>query len=262
MTNESSANKVAFFIARIGTEGSDIRFASDLVLNLIVKPAARKAGLDDAQRADEIDLPGRITDTVINRIADGPAVIADLTGRNPNVFYEVAIAHAASVPLVQLIEADELASLPFDVDDQNTIQYRADDYSTYIEAAERTAAQLEAAIGGARGSTPIVAARQFKALEQVPQGEGTALVLRELDRIGERLRRLEGEAQYERLGRTFFESRSRDPLATLAYFDPLRAGEAVRRAESELPAQSPAAEERRQQRNEERRQRRLQRSES
>jgi hypothetical protein len=191
MTEESTANRVAFFVARIGGAGSEARFASDLVLHSIAKPAALGAGLNDAQRADEIDLPGRITDTVINRIIDGPAVIAGLTGRNPNVFYEVAIAHAARVPLVQLIEASELEELPFDVDDQNTIQYESGDYTTYVAAAERASTQLKAALEGRAAASPIITARQFKALEQVPSGEETTLMLRELTRMSDRLRRVE-----------------------------------------------------------------------
>ena len=51
----------------------------------IVKPAARQLGFAGAERADETNQPGLITNTVIERIVNGPGVVADLSGRNPNV---------------------------------------------------------------------------------------------------------------------------------------------------------------------------------
>jgi hypothetical protein len=39
-------------------------------------------------------------------------VIADLTGRNPNVFYDLGITHSFARPLISI--ADSAGSLPFD----------------------------------------------------------------------------------------------------------------------------------------------------
>ena len=55
-----------------------------------------------AIRADQISEPGMITSQVIQHIVDDPPVVADLSGRNPNVFYELAIRHILRKPLVQL----------------------------------------------------------------------------------------------------------------------------------------------------------------
>lgn len=152
-----------FFISRIGPEASRVRFDSDVVLHNIAKPAARLAGFEDAERADEVDKLGRITSRVVERIVNGPAVIADLTGRNPNVYYEVALAHASRVPLVQIVEQSEIDSIPFDVSDQNTIGYTAGDFATYQVAAKRVAAQLQSAIDDpARIDNPIEVFTQFK----------------------------------------------------------------------------------------------------
>jgi hypothetical protein len=86
MTKVTDGRKTCFFIAPIGLEGSDVRVRSDQVLKHIVAPAARECGYDTI-RADQISEPGIITSQVIQHVVEDPLVVADLTDRNPNVFY-------------------------------------------------------------------------------------------------------------------------------------------------------------------------------
>src|SRR4051812_20577518 len=79
---------------------------SDQVLKYIIRPAVEQCGYS-AMRADEIDQPGMITSQVIQHVVEDPLVVADLTDRNPNVFYELAVRHALRKPLVQLIKKGE-----------------------------------------------------------------------------------------------------------------------------------------------------------
>lgn len=88
-----------FFIAPIGAPGSDERKRSDGVLKYIVQRAAEKVGLH-AVRADELGEPGLITSQVIEHILNAKAAVADLTGANPNVYYELAVRHTAQLPVV------------------------------------------------------------------------------------------------------------------------------------------------------------------
>ena len=75
-------------------------------------------------RADQIPLPGIITDHIIKHLLGDELVIADLTGSNPNVFYELAIRHATRKPVVQIIQEGE--RIPFDTAAMRTIEYSFD----------------------------------------------------------------------------------------------------------------------------------------
>jgi exonuclease VII small subunit len=124
--------KLCFVIAPIGDADSDTRKRSDQVLKHVIRPAVTTCGYK-AVRADEIDKPGLITSQVIQHVVNDPLVVADLTERNPNVFYELAIRHALRRPLVQLIRKGE--TIPFDVAGTRTIYVDHHDLDS-VEAAK------------------------------------------------------------------------------------------------------------------------------
>ena len=77
-------------------------------------------------RADDVDSPGYILTTVWENIGKARLVIADLSGQNPNVFYEVGIAHSfKNKEQVILISRDQ-DSIPFDLRQLRTIIYNND----------------------------------------------------------------------------------------------------------------------------------------
>jgi len=110
--------KKCFVISPIGEEGSEMRERSDKVLEHIIKPPVEECGYE-CMRADEISEPGIITSQIIQHLIDDDLVVADLTGRNPNVYYELAVRHVVRKPIVQVIQAGE--SIPFDVAGTRTI---------------------------------------------------------------------------------------------------------------------------------------------
>lgn len=137
----SEKKKVCFVISPIGAEGSDIRRRADQVLRHIISPAAEAAGFATI-RADQISEPGLITTQVIQHIVEDPLVIADLTGSNANVFYELAIRHAIRKPLVQIIQKDE--KIPFDVAGMRTIPVDHRDLDSAQEAKTEIQKQIDA----------------------------------------------------------------------------------------------------------------------
>ncbi len=64
-------------------------------------------------RADEIFTTGSVVDQVWEQICKAKVLLADLTDKNPNVFYEVGLAHAKGRPVV--LTAAKLDDVPFDL---------------------------------------------------------------------------------------------------------------------------------------------------
>jgi hypothetical protein len=107
-------------ISPIGGEGSPARRHADDVFDFIIKPAVLECGLE-ALRSDHLHEPGRISEQMFREILTGDCCVALLTGHNPNVFYELAVAQVAGTPVVSLIEKGE--ALPFDIQDFRCVRY-------------------------------------------------------------------------------------------------------------------------------------------
>ncbi len=109
-----------FVISPIGTRDSEIREHADDVYDYIIKPAMDECEIE-AVRSDHMREAGKITEQMFQEIFADDMCIALLTGHNPNVFYELAVAQAAAKPVLILIDRSE--ELPFDVQDLRCIIY-------------------------------------------------------------------------------------------------------------------------------------------
>ena len=128
-----------FYITPIGEDGSEQRKHSDLFLGSIVEPALEHLGLR-VVRADSIDKPGTITKQIMEYLLRARLVIADLSFHNPNVFYELAIRHAARLPVVQIIRASE--RIPFDLNQIRTIRIDTSDIYTLVPKIDTYRAEI------------------------------------------------------------------------------------------------------------------------
>lgn len=75
-------------------------------------------------RADEIYSNRPIIDDIWKLINEAKVIVADLTERNPNVFYEVGLAHAIGKEVILLAQSVE--DIPFDLRHLRTIIYKND----------------------------------------------------------------------------------------------------------------------------------------
>lgn len=105
MNNDTSPKPFAFVIMPFLKEFDDI-------YQLGIKPSCEKSGAY-AERVDEQIFHESILQRIYNQISKADVIIADMTGRNPNVFYEAGYAHALGKPVILLTQAAE--DIPFDL---------------------------------------------------------------------------------------------------------------------------------------------------
>ena len=76
------------------------------------------------QRADDMFGSRDIMQDIWERICNSRLVIADCTGRNPNVFYEIGIAHCVGTPVLLITQRHD--DIPFDL---KSIRYLSYEYT-------------------------------------------------------------------------------------------------------------------------------------
>jgi hypothetical protein len=86
----------------------------------IYVPAIKDAGLEPV-RADELFTTGSVVEQIWEQIEKSKLLLADLSGKNANVFYEMGLAHAASKPVV--FTSSDVADVPFDLRHLRVIIY-------------------------------------------------------------------------------------------------------------------------------------------
>lgn len=92
----------------------------DDIYKLGIKEAAKEVGAY-AERVDEQIFTEGILERIFNQISKADVIVADMTGRNPNVFYEVGYAHAlGKIVLLLTQKADDI---PFDLKHKQHIIY-------------------------------------------------------------------------------------------------------------------------------------------
>lgn len=156
--------KICFVISPIGEEGSETRERSDQVLKHIITGPVEQLGYT-VVRADKISEPGIITTQIIEHIVDADLVIADLTEKNPNVFYELAIRHAIRKPLVQMIKKGEI--IPFDVAATRIIQFDLQNLDSVASAKEEISSQVQSLeAGNSEVHNPISVSLDLKVLKE------------------------------------------------------------------------------------------------
>lgn len=125
--------KSIFFVTPIGSEGSTQRIRSDQVMRHILGPSLSEEF--EIIRADQVEHPDDINRDVIRRLNDSDLVVADLSGQNPNVMYEVGIRHALNKPIVTICEEGQ--KYPFDLVSLRHISYDLTNPDKLTETREK-----------------------------------------------------------------------------------------------------------------------------
>jgi hypothetical protein len=111
ISNTEASRRSCFVISPIGQYGSETRNHMDTVFHCIIEPAL--SDRYEVVRGDYVARPGRITEQFVEDILANDLIVCVLTGNNPNVYYELAIAESAARPIIVLRHRGD--EVPFDV---------------------------------------------------------------------------------------------------------------------------------------------------
>jgi len=193
--SETQPEGICFVIAPIGDPESDLRRRSDLILHHIIRPCVTDFELEPI-RSDQISEPGLITSQIVRHLVEDKLVVADVTDKNPNVFYEMAIRHAVQKPLVQI--AADRGTLPFDVHDMRTIYVDITNLDSVDECKAQLSEQIRTSLSGSYlPSSPVARAIDIMALRQSDDAGArtNAQILSRLDRIESSFRGVRQESK-------------------------------------------------------------------
>lgn len=126
-------NRVCFVIMPSGRHGeySHGVTESDFVFTNIIEPAVKKAfdGHIDVIRETDNREPGSITRDIVSRTATCDLAVVDITGQNPNVFFELGIRYSLRKKTTILLRQTGV-TIPFDI-----YGFRCVDYSPFSQEA-------------------------------------------------------------------------------------------------------------------------------
>jgi hypothetical protein len=139
----------------------------DAVYRDIIAPAVQAVGLEPI-RADEERIGGTIHKPMFERLMLCDYAVADITGANPNVFYELGIRHAMR-PRSTVILFAEGTTLPFDIALLRGVPYRTNEAGKPLDSAAcsaRIVRQLEETRANPHDDSPL-----FQLLDYMPRIE-------------------------------------------------------------------------------------------
>ena len=132
--------KTCFVVSPIGETDSEIRSNADKLFKYIISPVCESCGFEPV-RVDQINDSDSITQTIIDKLLSSELVIADISGHNPNVFFEMGYRKCTDKPIIHLKKKGE--SIPFDINTVRTFEYDLTD----LDNVEETKKRLEQTIG-------------------------------------------------------------------------------------------------------------------
>ena len=131
------------------------------VWEAVIKPSCERFGIQPL-RSDLIARTGEIPEQIFKHLRDDHLVIADLTGANPNVMYELGLRHTTGKLTIQI---GERGRLPFDVNTIRTIMFLRTE-AGLISARKKLTQAIS--VGLQDGGDPVAAARVWFGSDLAP----------------------------------------------------------------------------------------------
>lgn len=106
-------------------------------LHQAIKSACEQAGIESV-RADDILQPGPIINQIFSAIAEADFIIAEVSTANPNVYYEIGLAHCVRKPSILLATEEAIGRLPFDIQHNRVIKYDVKNIQNVVPIIAKT----------------------------------------------------------------------------------------------------------------------------
>jgi hypothetical protein len=150
-------------------------------------PAIEKTGLN-AVRADSLFRSSPIMGDIWRLVSQAKVLLADLSGKNPNVFYELGLAHAAGKPVV--LVSSNIDDVPFDLRGLRVLIYDKENENWGDELQQNISKSLKETLADVNSAVPPM----FLGVQKVTRPSEDALAA-ELRGIWSELRALRAEGQ-------------------------------------------------------------------
>lgn len=89
-----------------------------------IASACAQCGMSCVRTDDEYVMKENLTKNILRSIIESSIIIAVLDGKNPNVTYEVGIAHALGKPVILVIDIHQIKQVPLHFRDKQMVCYR------------------------------------------------------------------------------------------------------------------------------------------
>jgi len=191
MTNKATETKEnvvkeeknsCFIITPIGSPDSETFKKTRGLISSVIDPVLEEFDFE-AVPAYNIANSGSINRQILKCILNDRLVIANLSGLNPNVMYELAVRHAVRLPII--IMAEHGTNLPFDITDQRTIFYH-DSLLGSEEAKPRLREAIRIALKDGTVDNPIYQVVEEGTIIKAVQGKDQSFneyLIRRLDQL-------------------------------------------------------------------------------
>ena len=122
-----------FFITPTGKKESEERKNAELVLDALLRPVLAQCDFpEEGVMPSYQEATPTISQQMLNRLKDDDLCIADLTGLNANVMFELGYRKGIGKPVILIAHDGQV--LPFDVHDDRTVFYDISDVEHLLES--------------------------------------------------------------------------------------------------------------------------------
>ena len=169
-------------------------------------PAIKDTDLT-AKRADDFYKPGYIIKDIWDNINQCELLLADLTGKNQNVFYELGLAHAINKPVV--IIAENIEDIPFDIRGLRVITYNKNKPNWGHELQKNISKSIKETIDNPEKSIPPTFIKTSKSHKEIEKSELEKRLLEVERHVNTIERKTFEEESMETQRRRYIETRER-----------------------------------------------------